>query len=666
MRIEGKIEMCGSMGLVFLILLMSIRLYGQSKEVLYCNSLLEKNELSEQDFEDLDKALFNINYYKSDNPKELYKKAKMRAIEHKLPKYVGIYDFKLADMYYELSDLDSANYFAERAAELFQKTGDELNYARTANIRRLILTSRNDFVGAYKLCFEALEVFEKYQDKQGLAITNRDIGSIMVHEKKYEQALEYCLKGIDDLIENENWYELTFSYQRMGIIYKNLGEFERAHQFIDKSIEACLQLTGFRLSQNLAKQYWTHGYIFEEEGKYDEALEYYNLTRLEAEKINFYLAKRSLFNSVGSIYLKQQKYQEAIDQFNKSLDFSTKGHIAQNAYDYYTPVYINLVKAYEGLGEYEKANEYLRKFSSAKDSIFAFESERLRKELQTKYETVQKETQISLLQSDKTTQRRLLILGSILMGCLGLVVFLLWRINRFRARVNEKLLLQKQLITEKSEENELLLKEIHHRIKNNLQILSSLLSLQSNCIQNEQAADALKEGRNRVESMGLIHQKLYTEDHKTAIKLKDYIQDLSAYLSDSFLLANQNIKITNDVEVSLVDVETAIPLGLVINELITNSVKYAFTDRTGGKIHIRIWLKTKDKLCLQVSDNGNGGIPVIDKARSTNFGTDLIKVLIKKLKGRLEISNDNGYVTFIEFDRFKVYSDEVVDLELIS
>ena len=137
-------------------------------------------------------------------------------------------------------------------------------------------------------------------------------------------------------------------------------------------------------------------------------------------------------------------------------------------------------------------------------------------------------------------------------------------------------------------EREVLLKEIHHRVKNNLQIISSLLNLQARFIKDKSAVDAVQEGRNRVKSMALIHQKLYQQDNIQGINMPEYIENLSRALLTSYKIKGDRITVDRKVDAIYLDIDTAIPLGLIINELLTNSLKYAFPENEKGELKISL------------------------------------------------------------------------------
>lgn len=625
-----------------------------SARVLLCQDILAKNTLAEEDFQQLDSVLFLINYYASETPIALYHRAIRRAdqsVDEK--KFAGIFELRLADLYWEFDNLDSAAHYINSAATRFKSLNDELAYARTANVRRLLKAAERDFLAGHDLCFEALKIFKKYDDKAGIGVTYRDIASIMIHEEKYEDAVAYCSKSIAALESIDFWYELNFSYQRMAIIYRNLGDFKKAHTFLQKAIDACYHLEGFRVIQGISKLYWTRGYIYEAEGKFDQAIAQLDSSVFFANQINFSF-DRWIFDSKGRIYLQQQKYQEALNEFQQELDLLTNGAFVSKGYAYYNfylPVYSNLAAAYEGLQQYEQAYTLAKKIATAKDSTFTLESEKQISELRTQYETEQKEATI-LAQEKLLAQQNIIqwfIIG--FAGILGLFLFQAYRNAQLRKRANEALLSANAQLELKNQENELLLKEIHHRVKNNLQTISSLLSLQSESIQDQSAWDAVQESKNRVNSMALLHQKLYQGENLAAIEMRDYFETIGKTIIESFGEKAEHVSLQVEMPELELDVDTAVPIGLITNELVTNSLKYAFPGRGKGQILIKLTADDDDLLKLHISDNGRGNADEQAPQDGGGFGTLLVQLLTTQLGGQLEKSTEAGTAITIRFPR---------------
>lgn len=201
------------------------------------------------------------------------------------------------------------------------------------------------------------------------------------------------------------------------------------------------------------------------------------------------------------------------------------------------------------------------------------------------------------------------------------------------------------------DEKEILLREIHHRVKNNMQIISSLLNLQSNYLNDEKIKDVFKESQNRVRSMSMVHEMLYNSPDLDNIQLRDYMQKLTNTLINSYSTPNKRIKLFIQIEDIQMGIDTAIPLGLVINELISNSLKHAFKDLKEGKIRITAESKGGDYL-IMVTDNGIGFPPDINFYKTKSLGLQLVNTLVDQIDGEIKLKTIKGQCTSFRI-RFK-------------
>jgi PAS domain S-box-containing protein len=199
---------------------------------------------------------------------------------------------------------------------------------------------------------------------------------------------------------------------------------------------------------------------------------------------------------------------------------------------------------------------------------------------------------------------------------------------------------QKQIINSLNEKN-VLLREIHHRVKNNMQIISSLLSLQSSSIENQDMKDIFNESQNRVKSMSMIHEQLYQTDDLALIDFNIYINGLIKSLFQIYSLDWAPIRWEVDVEDVKLNLETAIPCGLIINELVSNSLKHAFLEGSDGQIMVKM-RKEDEIITLIVADNGIGLPKDFNIEKATTLGLKLVKTLVNQLEGEMVINTDNG------------------------
>lgn len=192
------------------------------------------------------------------------------------------------------------------------------------------------------------------------------------------------------------------------------------------------------------------------------------------------------------------------------------------------------------------------------------------------------------------------------------------------------------------QEKEVLLKEIHHRVKNNLQIISSLLNLQADYLKDKKALDIFMNSQRRIESMALIHEKLYQSLDLARINLADYVQDLVSSLFAAYVVDSETIALDLDIESIYLSVDIAIPCGLIINELVLNSLKHAFTRGQLGEIYIKISLANNNQIILIIGDDGVGLPRDFEFETTESLGLQIVNTLTSQLAGRVELNRNNG------------------------
>jgi len=198
-------------------------------------------------------------------------------------------------------------------------------------------------------------------------------------------------------------------------------------------------------------------------------------------------------------------------------------------------------------------------------------------------------------------------------------------------------------------EKEVLLKEIHHRVKNNLQVISSLLYLQATQIRDRQTANVFKDSQSRVKAMALVHERLYRSSDLARIDFAGYVQDVTHHLLRSYQTSQTNIRLNVDVDPVSFNIDTAIPCALIVNELVSNSMKYAFPNKSDGEIRIRLTQESDDTLNLVISDNGVGFPPDMSLEQTNSLGLQLVYNLTSQLNGTVEIRNHGGAEVDIRF-----------------
>jgi len=263
------------------------------------------------------------------------------------------------------------------------------------------------------------------------------------------------------------------------------------------------------------------------------------------------------------------------------------------------------------------------------------------------FEQKQQDLQIKVLNQENTLNKEKLGIQNkkIIYG--GTALFLFALLSMLLLRLYKKVYSQKEVIESALSDKDILLREIHHRVKNNLQLVSSLLTLQGRSITDNTAQIAIQEGKNRVRSMALIHQDLYNRDNLKGISVKEYLEKLTLELFSTYKITSEKVDLRMDIDDIELDIDTMVPLGLIINELLTNSLKYAFEGKENGMLSVN--LKTKgDKVTLEITDNGKGYDP--NEVGESSFGTTLINALTEQIEGKMSTDLSNGTSVNIQFD----------------
>src|SRR3990172_10689727 len=209
-------------------------------------------------------------------------------------------------------------------------------------------------------------------------------------------------------------------------------------------------------------------------------------------------------------------------------------------------------------------------------------------------------------------------------------------------------------LKESLREKEILLREIHHRVKNNMQVISSLLMLQEELSEDEKVIEMLKDSQNRIISMALIHEKLYRSENFSRIDLKEYIDDLVSGLFQSYGISEDKVALNINAENVLLGIDSAIPCGLIINQLVSNSLKHAFPEYESGEINILIHSTDEDMIELSIGDNGIGIPEDLDFRRTESLGLRIVNVLVEnQLHGEITLNRDRGTKFKIKFKGMK-------------
>jgi len=347
------------------------------------------------------------------------------------------------------------------------------------------------------------------------------------------------------------------------------------------------------------------------------------------------------YGLLADLNLRNKQYDLAISNYKKSKAgylFLKNRYAAEDMSQY-------LGVAYQEKGDLSNALIYFRQYYNQSLIFQKEKNERGLRENELQIDLLTQEKKLTQKQNQQTIYIIALLIVAILLVWSYWNFSLKQKSNNLLAKLNNDLESKNLLLDKKNAENELLLKEIHHRVKNNLEVVSSLLALQSAQIDDPNTKEAIIEGQNRVNSIGIVHQKLYQGANLGFIEMKDYFLNLSESILDSFG-AEERIDLKLEMDKLDLDIDTAIPLGLIINEVMTNSLKYAFPKGEKGTITIKLEKQNNIILHLEVSDNGIGKSGA---TKGTGFGAQLISLLTQQLNGTMREEAQNGTRMVFDF-----------------
>jgi two-component sensor histidine kinase len=454
------------------------------------------------------------------------------------------------------------------------------------------------------------------------AIYNNNIGNYLRLDKSTPTALTYFKKAsafldvyFSDVINDKKVGEENKAIILKGLILGNIGkchvqlkEFEKAIPNLEESISI--------LTQN-------------NKGKFSEDL---------IENIL----------EITECYLQMNDFAKATDYLGSDIQPKKAKNILKKNRLY--------AAYYDKTGNFESATTYLKRNIRIRDSLDATEANIKNQQLaavvaqEVEYSRNMIEEQKRALEKsrndiaekDKNISLVFISLVFTLMGFAGLVYAYLKSIKNQRLIAEQKHIIESSLV-----EKDSLLKEIHHRVKNNLQMVSSLLSLQTKNTRSKAAIEALEEGKSRVKAMALIHQKLYQNDDLSVIEMQGYIESLINSIQSVYKKGGHNINITIDAEGVELDIDRAIPFGLILNELVSNSFKYAFpNDEDNGKIYIHIRKTNGKEGFFEYTDNGVGLPSDTDERANSSMGIRLMNRLANQLQTTLNTDKTTEGVRF--------------------
>ncbi len=556
----------------------------------------------------------------------------------------------LSNVYMLVDHLDSSAIYADLSLQLALEIKDTSMYTSAYLQKGVLLMRQEKYYSALEQFFLALDFADVASIPLRKANTYGLIAGCYQAAKDYDHAITYGQLALDLAKEHKYTRMAGEMNERLGVYYLQQKDFDLAESHFLASL-ADQGITDNPKSRiiiysNLATLASQRNEISLGEYYLQEASPYLLSDISDLHKAAYYQAN-------ARVAMRKSQWKESIRSFGQVLRISKEIGNEQLRLDGYE----GLAAAYRKSGAYQTALIYGDSISQLHHELdLAFQNKTML-DLNHKYEANIKNEEIATLsamqnvQALELNQRHKQLMFSLLglflaIAALGAFGYALNMKSRIHKTLSEKNI----QLSEALDNNKMLIKEIHHRVKNNLQVVSSLLNLQSRFETDNTVLRAINTGKYRVQSMSLLHQNLYLNEDLHSIKVKKYFEDLSRYLVKGYPLNGKEVQLELDVEDITLDIEAVVPMGLICNELITNALKYAYVNTPECQLSVSI-KEANGKIRLMVKDNGVGTSFTQLPEKSTSMGTQLIKSFANKLKASIEIDNFEGTEFKLTFER---------------
>lgn len=518
---------------------------------------------------------------------------------------------------------------------------------------------------------KAVKIAKKTNNKKILISAYRYIGYIykindpLVAKNYYEKSLILSRQTKDEIAE-------SYALSAIGVVYEGMlntpGNYEIALEYYLKSLAIRERLgSPDELASSLNETSRVYNWL----KMYDKA-DTLKFRGLEiAEKNNDFENIFYLCSSIGNdLAYRKKEYKKALYYQQKAYDLCIKQKDNSDKMFDITKI---MAYCYSQLGDKNQADKYYRltmlydDTTKRRENLNSYNLSTIKHDLEeelAKQKLLLKDAEISKQKLE--AKKQTILSNTILVGFVLLIFIVLYILRSYRQnqKINKELDLknqkiqsvnaivekQKQLVEKNNmtlqrllNDKEVLFKEVHHRVKNNLQIISSLISLQANTVFDNKTLEVLKQSQSRINTMAILHNKLYQTEDFTNVSIEEYLKQMVGSIGDSFGSENCKIEFVIEADSAVeLNIDVAIPFGLILNELTTNSFKHAFKGKSTGIIHIRFKKLEDDQFQFTYKDDGIGLPDNYSENLTHSLGIELIEMLVQQLNGTINIKNENG------------------------
>ncbi|MEO8233965.1 MAG: histidine kinase dimerization/phosphoacceptor domain -containing protein [Flavobacterium sp.] len=571
----------------------------------------------------------------------------------------------LGDLYYEMSKEKEAIGYYKQASYYFKKSNSKEDMAIVYSRVATTYMRFSNYEEGIKNNLKSIKLFKEIKNTRGETTVIRSLGDLYMEMKEYSSAKKMYIQALNisksiDSTSNSPW--IADNLQELGDFYTAVDSLDTAYNYYIKSLSIFKNISK---SRGLPPLYNSMGVMFIKKKQYDKSLYYFNKSLKISRQNNDEFDISENLKNLGQVHLLQKKMTQSKVYLDEALTLALKIDSKQLQLD----IYKIISDYYKAISEYKLSIIYLEKYYLLKETLFNETKSKQITGIQIQYDTEQKEKEIKFLNQKNEIQLLTIAkqkyateLFTIIFIMLLIIVSILFWLFRLKRNANRSLQNKNKEIDNKNvflenaqqklklslQEKEVLLKEIHHRVKNNLQLVNSLLSIQARDSESRMdVKEFLTKSQDRVQSMALIHETLYMSDNLATVNFQEYLEKLVNHLYSAFDIDKTAIEVHMETNNIFLDIEKVIPLGLILTELINNALKHAFILHK-GRIDITLDHDSKNQLRLSVCDDGTG-LPENYKNKASTLGFELVDALTHQLEGKLTVDHTKGTSFTITF-----------------
>jgi two-component sensor histidine kinase len=615
----------------------------QYKKALQQFNQLHLDELTKADRRKIVKAHsdFLKGNFQYSTGKRFLRKVIKNALEEDDSESAALFYQTLAPYYFYSFQYDSCNVNVDQAIALYAKVGNKKQVGELNMNKSAITYAKGDYEAAIKFAFQAIDLFKETKKPDKLAMAYLQLGNIYFFLEDYNQSLQYYELSFTAFKTTENSNGTYKALSNIGLINLMLKNYRTS---VSQQLKSVRYFESNNRELEKGNTYLLLGEGYWKLGKNDSA-KYYNNLSIESNL----LAKHTV--GVGQAYLTKSRILLDEENVPGALIAGRRSYQIADSIKHYESIKDaaeQLSLTYEELNQIDSSYRYLKIYKNFQDSLDldlkVLENYAMKHQFQVEeaqFELLLAEERAKVQELLNETKQKQLIIAIVVAFCsillLILAVGMLFRNEKLSRQLSGK----QEQISEELEIKESLLNEIHHRVKNNLQVISSMLSLQTQYIPDERIQKVIEDCKSRINSMSLIHESLYKRKDGIEAPFSEYVEKLIPKLVEAYQIDQTKIKLEMNLEEIHLHLDQSVPCGLLINEIVSNALKHAFPKGENGQININLF-KKEGIIHLEIADNGKGFSDETQIEKQESFGFLLIETLVYQLEAEMKYENKNG------------------------